>query len=98
MKCSFLIDFFSIIFLVLKKFGIFNMDYIFLNVLNIFLSFLNDLQIVEKFYFIYDREQIFIDESDSDENESLNLEEEFDNSIESLGFEIEWIECDVNDR
>lgn len=74
------------------------MDYIFLNVLNIFLSFLNDLQIVEKFYFIYDREQIFIDESDSDENESLNLEEEFDNSIESLGFEIEWIECDVNDR
>lgn len=74
------------------------MDYIFLNVLNIFLLFLNDLQIVEKFYFIYDREQIFIDESDSDENESLNLEEEFDNSIESLGFEIEWIECDVNDR
>lgn len=74
------------------------MDYIFLNVLNIFLSFLNDLQIVEKFYFIYDREQIFIDELNSDDNELLNLEEEFDNSIESLGSEIEWIECDVNDR
>ena len=74
------------------------MDHTFLNASNTPSSFSNDLQTAEKLYFTHDREQIFTDESDSDENESSNSEEEPDNSIELLGPEIEWTECDVNDR
>lgn len=98
MKCSFLIDLLSITFSALKKLSIPKTDHTFLNASNTPSSFSNDLQTAEKLYFTHDREQIFTDESDSDENESSNSEEEPDNSIESLGPEIEWTECDINDR
>ena len=52
----------------------------------------------ETIYFTHDWRHIFTDESDSGENESSNSAEEPDNSIESLGPEREWTECDVNDR
>ena len=74
------------------------MDHPFLNASNTPSSFSNDLQTAEKLYFTHDREQIFTDESDSDENESSNSEEEPDNNTASLGPEIEWTECDVSDR
>ena len=75
------------------------MDHNFLNASNTPSLFSNDLQTAEKLYFTHNQEQIFTDESaDSDENESSNSEEEPDNNTGSLGPEIEWTECDVNDR
>ena len=74
----------------LKKLCIHKMDHTFLNASNTPSSFSNDLQAAQKLYFTHDRKQIFTDESDSDENESSSSEEEPDNSIESLGPEIEW--------
>ena len=74
------------------------MDHTCLNASNTPSSFSNDLQTAEKLYVTHEREQIFTDESDSDENKSSNSEEKPDNNTALLGPEIEWTECDVNDR
>ena len=74
------------------------MDHTFLNASNISSSFTNDLQSAEELYFTNKPEEVFTSDNDSDENELANSDsEEPENDIE-LEPEIEWRECDINDR
>ena len=66
-----------------------------LNISDLPEAFMGDLQSTEQTYFTSEREQTYSSDSDSDEDELVA--EELDTNIE-LDPEIEWRECDVNER
>ena len=66
-----------------------------LNISNLPETFMGDLQSTGQTYFTSEREQMYSSDSDSDEDELVA--EELDTNIE-LDPEIEWRECDVNER